>query len=330
MSKRSNQSASIKFTRELMIGMGESSVRKNYYPELLNRIAELERFGALLEQARDDLELRVLERTAALTEVNQSLLVEISERKYVEEQLKQKNQEIEKAYADLKAAQSKIIYQEKMASVGQLATVVAHEIRNPMTTVRGYLQFMEKKKEYQADKERLAVMIEEIDRANAIIREYLFLSREKVANLKSQSLNNIIESLFPLVQAAANGSKVYVNLDLADIPELFLDENEIRQLLLNLVSNSLEAMPSGGKLVIGTFQENNQVILSISDQGSGMPPHILNNLGTPFITTKDTGTGLGLPICYQIAHRHNAEIKIKTSDYGTTFSICLKLSNAAE
>jgi len=431
--------ASMKFTRELLIGMGESSVRKNYYPELQERMAELERFRALLEQARDalflvdlktgtivdanaacacydcepfqligssimewlqipapfdsptleqflaalqgatdgflrcqcsrsipvdisasqvqlnegvflvilarditerkkaeealrqardDLEIRVQERTAALVEANQSLHCEISERKYVEEQLKQKNQELEQAYAELKTAQSQIIYQEKMASIAQLAAAVAHEIRNPMTAVRGYLQLLEMKKEYQGDKEKLQLMIEEIDRANAIICEYLSLSREKLANLKSQSLNNSIESLFPLIQATANASNVYTRLDLGDVPDLFMDENEIRQLLLNLVRNGIEAMQTGGELAIRTFQEDNKVILAISDQGSGIPSHILSKLGTPFITTKDTGTGLGLPICYQIANRHNAEIKIQTSEHGTTFSIYFNLPDA--
>lgn len=210
---------------------------------------------------------------------------------------------------------------DRMNMVGSMAATVAHEIRNPMTTVRGYLQLMEKREKYQTDKENFNLMIEEIDRANSIICEYLSLSKEKLAKLEKCSLNTIIEALFPLIQAAANSSKVSVSLHLTAISELLLDENEIRQLLLNLVRNSIEAMPEGGNLTIHTFQEDSNIVLSINDQGSGIPPHILDNLGTPFITTKDTGTGLGLPICYQIAHRHNASIKINTSHEGTTFLI---------
>ncbi|AIF53203.1 ATP-binding protein [Pelosinus sp. UFO1] len=210
---------------------------------------------------------------------------------------------------------------DRMNMVGSMAATVAHEIRNPLTTVRGYLQVMGRKEKYQTDKEKFKLMIEEMDRANSIIREYLSLSREKLANLEKCSLNLIIEALFPLIQADANSSKVYVSLDLTAISELLLDENEIRQLLLNLIRNSIEAMPEGGNLIIHTSQEGDKTILSISDQGSGIPSHILDNLGTPFMTTKDTGTGLGLPICYQIAHRHNASIKINTSHEGTTFFI---------
>jgi PAS domain S-box-containing protein len=210
---------------------------------------------------------------------------------------------------------------DRMTMVGSMAATVAHEIRNPMTTVRGYLQVIGRKQEYLKDKEKFKLMIEEIDRANSIIREYLSLSREKLVILKQCSLNTIIEALFPLIQADANSYKVYVNLSLTSIPELLLDENEFRQLLLNLVRNSIEAMPNGGDLNIRTFMEANQVVLSITDQGGGIPSHVLNKLGTPFVTTKDTGTGLGLPICYQIAHRHNATIKINTSHEGTTFFV---------
>ena len=210
---------------------------------------------------------------------------------------------------------------DRMNMVGSMAATVAHEIRNPMTTVRGYLQVMGRRQEYLKDKDKFNLMLEEIDRANSIIREYLSLSREKLVILKQCSLNSIIEALFPLIQADATSSKVSVGLDLSSVPELLLDENELRQLLLNLVRNSIEAMPAGGDLVIRTLQENNQVVLSISDQGGGIPDHILDKLGTPFITTKDTGTGLGLPICYQIAHRHKATIKISTSQKGTTFFV---------
>lgn len=210
---------------------------------------------------------------------------------------------------------------DRMSMVGNMAATVAHEIRNPMTTVRGYLQILGRKEKNQADKDKFKLMIEEIDRANAIIREYLSLSREKAAVFKTCSLNNIIETLFPLIQADANSSKVYVHLNLTNIPELLLDDNEIRQLLLNLVRNGMEAMPNGGKLIIHTFPEGSNTILSISDQGSGIPSHVLDKLGTPFFTTKDTGTGLGLPLCYQIAQRHNATITIDTSEEGTTFFV---------
>ena len=147
------------------------------------------------------------------------------------------------------------------------------------------------------------------------------MSLKKLSNFEICSLNSIIEALLPLIQTEATSAAVSVILDLEAIPKLLLDENEIHQLLLKSVRNSIEAMPAGGRLVIKTRHETGKVILSVSDQGPGIPTHILSNLGTPFITSKNTGTGLGIPICYQIAHRHNATIKIDTSAAGTTFLV---------
>ncbi|KYZ77973.1 PAS domain-containing sensor histidine kinase [Anaerosporomusa subterranea] len=217
---------------------------------------------------------------------------------------------------------------DRLNTVGEMAASVAHEIRNPMTTVRGYLQLLVSKKEFSHYQDRFELMIQELDRTNTIIREYLCLAKDKRSDLKCCCLNSIVKSLFPLMQADAIASAIDITHDLDEIPELYLDENEIRQLLLNLVRNGLEAMSSGGSLNIRTFMDKNKVILSVSDQGSGVPEHILNNLGTPFLTTKDNGTGLGLPMCYRIAHRHQADIKVETSFQGTTFFVGFSLPTA--
>jgi PAS domain S-box-containing protein len=211
---------------------------------------------------------------------------------------------------------------EKLNMVGEMAANVAHEIRNPLTTVRGYLQLMARKPEFNNYQQRFDLILEELDRTNSIISEYLLLAKDKRVELKSCCLNTIVKKLFPLIQADANASNVAVTLSLKDIQPLYLDENEIRQLILNLIRNGIEAMPNGGQLTISTRVKKNQVILAIHDQGSGMPDHILENLGMPFFTTKDTGTGLGLPICYRIAARHNAHINVRSGNHGTTFFVC--------
>jgi two-component system sporulation sensor kinase C len=214
---------------------------------------------------------------------------------------------------------------DRMNLVGEMAANVAHEIRNPLTTVRGYLQMMVNKDEFSNYKNRFGLMMEELDRTNTIISEYLLLAKDKRAELKNCSLNTIIDKLFPLIQADAAASNVLVKLDLKEISTLYLDENEIRQLLLNLVRNGVEAMPVGGKLTICTGLEQDKIVLSVKDQGTGLPAHVLENLGTPFLTTKGTGTGLGLPICYRIANRHNADITVKTDNQGTTFFVSFNL-----
>lgn len=210
---------------------------------------------------------------------------------------------------------------ERLNTIGQMAANLAHEIRNPMTTVRGYLQFLSSKEEYVKHRGQFNLMMEELDRANAIIREYLAMSRDKVSDFKVCQLNIIIETLFPLVQADANASMIAIELDLQEIPDIYLDENELRQVILNLVRNGLEAMASGGTLTLHTFVKEGNVVMAVQDQGVGIPPHILENLGTPFITSKEMGTGLGVPMCYKIAQRHQATMTFDTSSQGTTVSM---------
>lgn len=211
---------------------------------------------------------------------------------------------------------------ENLHLVGQMAAGIAHEIRNPMTTVRGFLQTFMRRKEYAQIHSQLGLMVTELDRANSIITEYLALARTKPLDLSPHSLNEIIASLLPLMESDALLHEKWVVSQLsADLPQLLLDAQEMRQLILNLVRNGLEAMARGGRLTIGTVAEKDHVILFVQDQGSGIPAEVLAKLGTPFLTTKDNGTGLGLPICYSIAHRHNAQIDVKTGDSGTTFSV---------
>jgi PAS domain S-box-containing protein len=213
---------------------------------------------------------------------------------------------------------------ENMKMVGKMAVCVAHEIRNPLTSVRGFLQIMERTANRSADKERYSFMIEELDHTNEIISEYLLMSESKVSNLVLCDLNSIINSLLPLLQASAAAYSITVKLALESLPPLLLDKNEIKQLLFNLANNGLEATPKGGELVIRTFCEQDRIILAITDTGPGISPSILENIGTPFLSTKDSGTGLGLPICFRIASRHNATIHVETNASGTTFFVHFK------
>jgi PAS domain S-box-containing protein len=211
---------------------------------------------------------------------------------------------------------------ERLNLIGEMAAGIAHEIRNPMTTVRGYLQSFQQKPEFSQFNSRFDLMIEELDRTNSIITEFLSLAKNKAIDRSPQNLNTIIETLLPLMESDAliHGKWILVELS-TDLPVLLLDAQEIRQLILNLVRNGLEAMPPGGQIRIATFTEDGQVILAIQDQGTGIPAAVMEKLGTPFITTKENGTGLGIAICYSIAGRHNAKIEVLTGESGTTFNV---------
>jgi two-component system, sporulation sensor kinase C len=210
---------------------------------------------------------------------------------------------------------------DRLNVAGQMAANLAHEVRNPLTTIRGYLQLLGNKREFANYKSQLAMLLEELDRTNHIITEYLSLSKDKIVDMKNCSLNTIVESLYPLLQTDAIASKIEVRLGLGKIPELHLDDKEIKQLVLNLTRNAIEAMPTGGRLDITTRATDDETILSIKDQGKGIPQHVMHNLGKPFLTTKESGTGLGMAICYRIAGRHNAKLDIDTGPAGTTIHV---------
>jgi PAS domain S-box-containing protein len=209
---------------------------------------------------------------------------------------------------------------DRLNLIGEVAAGIAHEIRNPLTTVKGYLQlFMGKKKIPSED--HLTIMIEELDRANAIITEFLSLAKNKRTCRTLTSLSDIVKALFPLVQAEAMLGNKEVDIQLGSDLPLLLDEKEIRQLILNLALNGLDAMSAGGRLTISTYKDGHNVMLTIADQGCGIQPEVLEKMGTPFFTTKESGTGLGLAICYSIAARHCAKIEVDSGPYGTTFFV---------
>ena len=213
--------------------------------------------------------------------------------------------------------------------VGEMAASIGHEVRNPMTTVRGYLQLFQRKPEFCSHSERLATMIEEIDRANAIITEFLSLAKNKNTKLVQGNLNTVVQTLYPLMQADALRMGHQLEVSSAVIPDTVFDEAEIRQLILNLFRNAMDAMDLFGIARIRTYCTDDAVVLEVSDTGKGIPPEIRDKLGTPFFTTKENGTGLGLAVCYRVAQRHGATIGIDSSPAGTTFSIRFKPVKAA-
>ena len=215
-----------------------------------------------------------------------------------------------------------LFHMEELKVASELAASVGHEVRNPMTAVRGFLQMLSKKPDLDKYQSYFDLMLEELDRANQIITEYLSLAKTKTNKSTMENLNAIIEQLFPLLQITAINADQKIQLDLSPSSDLYLDGKEIRQLILNMVKNGLEAMEPGKTLTIKTYQNTiNSVMLEIKDEGSGIPPNILDKIGSPFFTTKANGTGLGLSICYTIARKNNATIRVESSTTGTSFFI---------
>lgn len=216
---------------------------------------------------------------------------------------------------------------DRLNLVGEMAASIGHEIRNPMTTVRGFLQILSEKEAYINDRAFFELMIDELDRANSIITEFLSLARNKMLELKSVNLKSLVNSILPLIKANAVIQDKQILIEtIEEIPDLLIDEKEIRQLIHNLVHNALDATPPGGDVIIRLFHEDEYVVLSIQDQGTGIDPQIFDKIGTPFFSTKEEGTGLGLAVCYGIADRHHATIDIETGPDGSTFMVIFPVS----
>lgn len=296
------------YSREELLG--QSSVELGVWVNLENRnnaVAKISREETVnnmeMEFRRKSGELRLGLYSAEGLTINGeacllSMLIDISERRQMENEMNRLGQ---------------------LNLVGEMAAGIGHEIRNPMTTVRGYLQILRENEAYVNELEYFDLMIEEIDRANLIITEYLSLAKNKMVKQKQENLNTIISTLLPLVQANAMITDQSIDLELNDIPDLLLDSKEISQLILNLINNALESMIAGGEVTVQTFVDRTSVVLAVKDQGHGIERDLLDKLGTPFFTTKDKGVGLGLATCYRIASRHNAKIDLETSPDGTTF-----------
>jgi len=213
----------------------------------------------------------------------------------------------------------------RLNTVGEIAASIGHEIRNPLTTVRGYLQLFQRREKLAEYGEQIHTMIEELDRANSIITEFLSLAKNKAVTQCSTDLNLVIQSLDPLLQSDALLRGREIKTELESIPDVMADASEIRQCILNLVSNALEATPKGGAVTISTTERRGRVVLTVRDQGPGIPPEIRAKMGTPFFTTKDNGTGLGLAVCYRIAQRHETSIEVETGPEGSAFHFIFNL-----
>lgn len=225
----------------------------------------------------------------------------------------------------LREQQAQMDRLERLNLIGQLAAGISHEIRNPLTTVKGFLQLRSIKTGDPKEKEYYDLMISEIDRANTIISDFLSLAKSHDGELREEEdLNQLIYRIFPMIQADAITSNKEIILNLNPLSPIMLNENEIRQLLLNLVRNALEVTPEHGSVIIRTYREGDNTVLAVQDQGEGIPEEIREQIGTPFFTTKESGTGLGLAISMKIAERHNAELVFDTGKDGTTFKVIFR------
>ena len=221
----------------------------------------------------------------------------------------------------IKKLEEKVRRSEKLAAIGELAAGIAHEIRNPLSSIRGFAQFLRHALKDKPQEQVYAdTMVAEVDRINRVVSDLLTFARPMEAELVPTEITDLIEHAVRLVAADASSRNVQIETRIADVSKLPLDANQMTQALLNLLLNALQAVDSGGRIEIGADFNVEEACLHlwVADNGSGILPDQKEKIFEPFFTTREKGTGLGLAIVHKIVENHQGEIKIESPIGGST------------
>ena len=225
--------------------------------------------------------------------------------------------------AEVRRLEAEIRRQEKLAALGGLAAGVAHEIRNPLSSIKGLATYFADKFAPESEDRNLArVMTGEVDRLNRVISELLEFARPTDLKRRPSDINDVLEHCLKLIQQDAAEKQIQIERRLTEaLCPVFIDPDRLSQCLLNLYLNAIEAMAPGGRLTVSSDQPDpDQVRIRIADTGGGISPEDLDNIFNPYFTTKSKGTGLGLAIVHKIVESHNGQIQVESSpEHGTCF-----------
>jgi two-component system sporulation sensor kinase B len=217
---------------------------------------------------------------------------------------------------------------EKLKVVSELAASVAHEVRNPMTSTRGFLQLMSRDGNLNdAQKKYIEISIGELDRAQAIIQDYLSLAKPNKQEFSRMNLTKEIENVVQLMSTYTNIQSITFQHSIEEELYIKANKDEVKQVLINIIKNGIEAIGEGGTISVHASRERENAVIEIADDGSGMTSSQLSKIGTPFYSTKDMGTGIGLTISFQIVQLLKGRIDV-SSEYGkgTTFRIRIPIA----
>jgi PAS domain S-box-containing protein len=262
--------------------------------------------------------------------------IDITERRQAEESLRETNIKLEQTLNQLRHAQEQIIRSERLKALGEMASGIAHDFNNALMPMLGYTNYILTDPSVLDSKEDTLSMIQDINMAAKDATEVVRRLREFYkpalsSDRTAMNLNNIIESAMALTRPkwkndmGIKGTPVEIKLELKDIPAIMVNESQIREVIVNLIINSIDAMPKGGTIILRTREEGRWVVAEIRDTGTGMDTHVLQRCFDPFFSTKGgRGTGLGLSIVHGIIRQHDGWVDIASAPgKGTTVTIRL-------
>lgn len=257
-----------------------------------------------------------------------NLASQVVERNRLYSSLEEKISDLDRAYKELKESRNRLVQAERLSAVGEVAANVAHEIRNPLVSIGGFARSLSRDfKDGDKRSEKVLIILEEVQRLERYLNDTLTFIRPKVPAFRPTNPNNLVRETFRMMDSEIEAGNVTIVQELDEnIPEVELDRDQIRQVLLNLFRNAFEAMPGGGTLTVATRAEESFVSITVADTGIGVDQKNMEKLFTAFFTTKSTGSGLGLAISSQIINNHNGTIGLSSrKDMGAVFHITLPI-----
>ena len=216
---------------------------------------------------------------------------------------------------------------EKLSIIGQLAAGVAHEVRNPLTSIKGFIKLLE---QGSNNKEYFEIIYKELDQIEGTLKEFLALAKPQEIQLKKVNIQTIFNDVTLLLKPEANLRNVeFLQEFQPNLPQVLCDMNQIKQVFINIIKNSIEAIPNGGFVKIEGYVEDGNLLMKIIDNGIGLNKERIKRLGEPYYSNKEKGTGLGLMLCYKIVRQHNGSIIVRSKEnHGTTVEVRLPIKSS--
>ncbi len=246
----------------------------------------------------------------------------LNENRLLTEELVKKNQDLERNISELKDAEQKLLHNEKFTLVGQLTASIGHEIRNPLSRIVAAAALLKADFQNANDetKELFKIIDNEVSISNKIINDLLDYSRDRKPVLERNNLNKILTHTLARLRFPQD---VVCDIELDEgLPEILLDEGQVQQVLINLILNSIQAMPQGGKIYLKTQLKDNAIELMIKDTGSGISEENLRKIFDPLFTTKSKGIGLGMYVVKMLTEKNNGTLSIQSREnIGTSVSV---------
>ncbi len=330
------------WTKEEAIGKKSRQLLKTEFPESYEKIIRsLERTGCWSGEKKQETKFNnlvsvksrwlasynsegqveeILETNIDITELN-------SMQEKLEEYTKGLELTIQERTRELVEAQTRLVKSERLATIGELAGMVGHDLRNPLAGIKNANYFLKKKYSGSLDdkgKEMLAIIDRSVEHADNIVGDLLDYSREIRLELEEYSPKSLIDYVLLSIKPS---SRIKIIDHTESFPTIWVDANKIERVFINLIKNAIDAMPEGGTLEISSRQNGENVELAFADTGTGMSSDVIAKIFTPLFTTKAQGMGLGLAICKRVVEAHRGKITVEsTLNKGTIFTITLPIS----